>query len=177
MERAKELFLKYNGNRFYMDREGEGTEYDSYHISKETEEMWAEEYISCFLESKIQGKEAYRSYSTVAELLKSDRQNKAWDLCLYYPLRAEYPDDVTKLYMLQMSFRMAEKAVKKHRFSREDADAYLQELDRYIQLVQDRAEKGTLTRSPDYTMQEFTDPVYITDYLHSLVMKWNGLFY
>ena len=72
---------------------------------------------------------------------------------------------------------MAEKAVKKHRFSREDAEAYLQELGRYIQLVQDRAEKGTLTRSPDYTMQEFTDPVYITDYLHSLVMKWNGLFH
>ena len=43
MERAKELFLKYNGNRFYMDREGEGSEYDSYHISKETEEMWTEE--------------------------------------------------------------------------------------------------------------------------------------
>ncbi len=160
-----------------MDREGEGTEYDSFHISRETEEMWTEEYITCFLNSKLQGKEAYRSYSTMAELLKSDRQNKAWDICLYYPLRAECLDDVTILYMLPVSFRMAEKAVKKNRFSREDADAYLQELNRYVQLVQFRAEKGVLTRSPDYTMLEFSDPVYITEYLDSLEKKWKGLFH
>lgn len=113
MERAKELFLKYSGNRFYMDLDGEGSEYDSYHVSKETEAMWAEEHISRFLESKMQGKEALRAYSAVTELLKSDRRNAKWDRCLYYPLRAGHLDDVTILFMLPAGFRLAEKAAKK----------------------------------------------------------------
>ena len=54
-ERAKELFYRYHGNRFYMDHDGEGREYDSYHVSRETEEMWTEELISRFLESKPLG--------------------------------------------------------------------------------------------------------------------------
>lgn len=177
MERAKELFLKYNGNRFHMEREGDGSEYESYHISKETEEMWTEELISSFLETKMRGMEAYRTYTSVTELLKSARKNKAWDICLYYPLRTEHLDDVTILYMLGSSFRMAEKAVKKHCFSQEEADAYLQELGQYIQSVQLRAEKGTLTRSEDYVLQEFSDPVYLADYLAGLKQKWHDLFH
>lgn len=175
-ERAKELFLKYNGNRFHMDREGEGGEYESYHISKETEEMWTEELISSFLTSELHGKEAFRTYSAVTELLKPDRQNPHWDTLLYYPLRTEHLDDVTILYMLRDSYRMAEKAVNKNCFSREEADAYLDELERYTLLMRKRAESGTMTRASDYVMQEFSDPVYIADYLSSLKRKWTGLF-
>ena len=176
MERAKELFLKYSGNRFYMDLDGEGSEYDSYHVSKETEAMWAEEHISRFLESKMQGKEALRAYSAVTELLKSDRRDAKWDRCLYYPLRAGHLDDVTILFMLPVGFQLAKKAAKKHRFSREEADAYLQELDGYIRLVRIRAENGTITRAEDYDMQEFSDPVYTAEYLDKLEQKWTGLF-
>ena len=177
MERAKELFLKYNGNRFYMDREGECGEYESYHISKETEEMWTQELINTFLGSKLQGREALRTYSTVTELLKSERLNKDWDTCLYYPLRTKHLDDVTILYMLSASFTMAENAAKKHRLSKEEKDAYLQELENYMQTVQDRAEKGTMIRSADYIMQEFSDPVYIENYLNNLKKKWTELFH
>lgn len=175
-ERAKELFLKYNGNRFHMDREGEGGEYDSYHISRETEEMWTEELISFFLTSEMHGKEAFRTYSAVTELLKADRQNKHWDTLLYYPLKTEQLDDVTVLYMLQDSLRMAEKAASRHCFAKEEATAYLHELDQYTQLIQTRAEDGTMTRAADYVMQEFSDPVYIADYLKSLRKKWTRLF-
>ena len=163
MERAKELFLKYNGNRFYMDREGEGGEYESYHISKETEKMWAEEFVSSFLDSKTQGKEALRNYSAATELLNRDRRNAD-------------RDDVTILYMLSASFRMAEKATKKHCFSREERDAYLRELDAYAQVVRTRAEEGTLTRTADYIAQEFVDPAYVAGYLNGLKKKWNELF-
>lgn len=174
-ERAKELFLKYNGNRFHMDREGEGGEYESYHISRETEEMWTEELISSFLTSDMCGKEAFRTYAAVTELLKTDRQNKHWNTLLYYPLRTECLDDVTILYMLPDSFWMAEKAVNKNCFSKGEADAYLHELERYTRLVRDRAENGTMTRASDYVMQEFSDPAYIADYLSSLKRKWTGL--
>ena len=136
-EWAKELFLKYNGNRFHMDREGEGGEYESYHISRETEEMWTEELISSFLTSDMCGKEAFRTYAAMTELLKTDRQNENWDTILYYPLRTECLDDVTILYMLPDSFRMAEKAVNKNCFSKVEADAYLHELERYTRLVRD----------------------------------------
>ena len=50
MERAKELFIKYSGNRFYMDRNGDRHEYESYSIPKETEEEWRSEYLSQFLD-------------------------------------------------------------------------------------------------------------------------------
>ena len=174
-----------------MDREGEGREYESYHIPKETEAMWADELIAEFLKSEKQGKEALRAYAAVTELVNRDRtvdagertggdcgswEDTVWDRCLYYPLRAENLDDVTILFMLPCSFRMAEKAVKKHRFSREEADAYLQVLGGYIRQVRARAEDGTITRAADFTMQEFSDPVYVADYLNDLAEKWAGLF-
>ncbi len=137
MERAKELFLKYNGNRFYMDREGEGGEYESYHVSKETEEMWAKEAVSSFLESKPQGRKALCAYISASELAKSGGD---WDRCLYYPLQSEQLDDVTVLFMLPHSFRMAERAVKKQSFSKEEADTYFRELDRYLREAGERSE-------------------------------------
>ena len=176
MERAKELFLKYNGNHFHMDREGEGAEYDTYHVSKETEEMWTEEFVSSFLGSKLQGREALRTYSTATELLKSERKDGNWDTCLYYPLRTEDLDDVTILFMLPAGFRMAERAVKKHRFSREERDRYLNELDNYISQTQDRVKKGMLSRTADYVMQDFADPAYVEEYLNDLKKKWLDLF-
>lgn len=176
MDRAKELFLKYGGSRFHMDREGDGAEYDSYHISKETEEMWTRECIARFLESELKGREAHRAYAEVTELLKSDRSDEDWDRCLYYPLRAGHPDDVTILYMLSDSFRLAERAVKRNRFSREEAAAYLKELDGFTRPLLARANSGTMTRAADYVLQEFSDPAYVADYLDDLKKKWKELF-
>ncbi len=48
-------------------------------------------------------------------------------------------------------------------------------LDGFAKDVQKRAEEGTMTRSEDYTMQEFSDPVYIADYLKDLRQRWAGL--
>ena len=176
MERAKELFLKYNGNRFFMDREGDGKEYESYRVPKETEKAWAEEFVSSFLESGLQGKEALRSYTAAAELVRKDSENKRWDDILYYPLRAAHLDDVAVLFMLGASFRMAEYAVKKGRFSKEEAKAYLSELDSYCRNAIARAEDGTLSRSEDYVMREFSDLVYVAEYLKDIQDKWKGLF-
>lgn len=176
MERAKHLFLKYNGNHFHMDREGDGNEYDNYHISRETEEMWTREFISSFLGGEMRGREAYRVYAAVTELQRRDARNDDWDKCLYYPLRAKGLDDVSILYMLNCSFRMAEQAVKKKCFSREEAAAYIRELDNYIRQVKVRAESETLTRADGYEKVEFSDPVYVAGYLSALREKWNGLF-
>ena len=78
--------------------------------------------------------------------------------------------------MLPNSFTLAERAVKKGGFIKNDAVAYIQDLDLYITQVQKRADNGTLTRNTDYGMQEFADPVYVNNYLHSLRKKWDGLF-
>lgn len=175
MERAKELFLKYNGSHFHMDREGDGNEYGAYHISRETEKSWAEEYILLFLEMKLRGKDAKCSYSAVTDLLNYIEHNDVWKRCLYYPFTSEHLDDVTVLYMLPDSFRMAEKAVKKVGLSKEDMAAYIQNLDAYIDRIKERIECGTLSREPDYVFQEFSDPVYVTEYLAGLRKKWNDL--
>ncbi len=176
MERAKELFLKYSGNRFFMDREGDGSEYESYHVSKETEKAWAVEFVSSFLESGLLGREALRNYTAAAELVRKINDDKTWDDVLYYPLRSSHLDDVTALFMLGASSRMAEYAAKKSRFSKEEAKAYLSELDSYCRNVTIRAEDGTLSRSEDYVMREFSDPVYVKEYLDDLKNKWKELF-
>ena len=176
MERAKELFYRYHGNRFYMDHDGAGTEYESFHISRETEEEWADELISLLLDGEPAGREAQRLYSAVSDMTGRDSRPEEWDACLYYPLRDARLDDVTVLFLLSFSFRMAEKAVRKGLFSREEAEKYLRELDRSCRQLQTRADSGTLTRSPDYVMREFSDPVYVADYLGEMKKKWESLF-
>lgn len=172
MKRAKELFLYYHGNRFYMDRDGASYEYDGHHVPKETEEAWAREYVLGFFESKARGKEALRAYSAAAEFVQRDELSGFWESCLYYPLRAKHLDDVTTLFMLSRSYYMAENAAKRLRLSRAAAAAYVRELDDYIRRVQERVAAGTLTRDADYDMNEFSDPVYVEDYLSRLRAKW-----
>ena len=175
LERARQIFLDYQGNRFYMDHDGTGAEYESYHVSKETEEAWAKEYIDHFLETRMHGKEALRNYSGGTGMLKKEKQEDEWEKCLYYPLRSEHLDDVTILYMLEDSYRMAEKAAKRNRFFKEEKDAYIQELNIFLKEVQKRVENGTVSRAEDYIVQEFSDSVYTEDYLNRLKKKWEGL--
>lgn len=175
MDRAKELFLKYSGNRFYMDLNGEGHEYAGYDVSKETEEAWAREYISRFFESEKQGKEALNAYSSVTVFLKSGRYNEDLKRGLYYPLRSEHLDDVTILFMLKISYSLAESMAKKRILSRMEKNEYLKELDSYSLKALERMEKGSLTRADDYVMNEFSDPDYVKGYLNDLRKKWKGL--
>ena len=44
IKEAKEIFMRYGGNRFHMDREGDGELYDSFGISEQQERIWMEEY-------------------------------------------------------------------------------------------------------------------------------------
>ena len=175
IKRAKELFLNYNGNRFYMDIDGTRQEYDSYHIPRETEDAWRKEYLSQFPEQKKFGKAVLRAYSKAADFLKSDMTEDCWKRILWYPLRADGLDDVTVLFMLQVSFRLAERGAEKGKISRETAEEYLHELDEFIRNVLKRAETGALTRASDYTMQEFTDEVVAADFLKDIRWKWTEL--
>lgn len=44
MNKAKEVFLKYNGSYFHMERDGQLSTYKSYDISKNTERQWLREH-------------------------------------------------------------------------------------------------------------------------------------
>jgi len=174
-ERAKEIFLKYDGNHFFMDREGEGAEYESYRVPKETEEAWTMECVHELLDAEHCGKEALRLYFSVSQMLKRSGHEEVWERCLYYPLRSKQLDDVSILYMLRGSFEMAERAARKGCFSKEEAKAYLEELDEFAKEVSDRVRKGNLTRAKDYIPQEFSDPVYVDGYLDDLRKKWSSI--
>ena len=73
-------------------------------------------------------------------------------------------------------YRAAEYAAKKGRFLKEEAEAYLGELNSYCRNVTIRAENGSLSRSEDYVMREFSDPVYVAEYLDGIKNKWKELF-
>lgn len=175
LERAKELFMQYGGNRFYMDHDGVGQEYDACRVPRETEEAWRKEYLSGFFEEKKHGREALRAYSLAVEFLKGGAEDGCWERALYYPLRSDWLDDVTVLFLLPVSFRLAEKRAEKGRFSREAADEYLRVLDSFVRDVRKRAEDGALTRAADYRMREFADDAYVAAYLEDLLRKWAGL--
>lgn len=51
MSEAKQLFLKYGGSLFHMDREGEYQRYKCFGVSRELEEAWIEELRSDLLRS------------------------------------------------------------------------------------------------------------------------------
>ena len=176
MERAKELFMQYSGNRFYMDLNGVGHEYDGYRIPRETEERWRREYLSQFFAQKRYGRDALLSYAHATDFLKSDMPDEWLESVLYYPLRSDWLDDVTVLFMLPVSFRLAEKRTEKGMFSRDTVEEYMYALDDYVQNILKRADAGTLTRAQDYRLQEFSDEVYVAGYLKDLQQKWTGLF-
>ena len=175
IERAKELFIAYGGNRFYMDHDGVGEEYAAYRVTKETEERWADEFVRDFLEAERHGKDALKDYRTAAELLRTKRLNGYLKSCLLYPIRARHLDDVTRLFMLQTSYLMAETAAKKGGLSREEIETYLQELDIFSGMIKARAENSALTRAEDFVMNEFADFEYTAGYLDDLRQKWLGL--
>ena len=175
IERAKELFMQYSGNRFYMDLDGAGQEYDRYCIPKATEKEWRREYLSSFFEQKRYGRDALRSYALAVDFLKSDMTDERWKRALFYPLRSDWLDDVTILFMLPVSLRLAEKRAEKGKFARDIADEYRYALDGFVQNILKRADAGLLTRSPDYHMQEFSDEVYVATYLKELQQKWTEL--
>ncbi|MBQ1787959.1 MAG: hypothetical protein II004_03400 [Erysipelotrichaceae bacterium] len=172
MERAKELFLQYNGNRFYMALDGDEYEYDGYQVSKETEEAWRREYLDKFMQQKRYGKDALKAYASAVGFLKSDRSDADWENFLYYPLRSGWLDDVTVLFMLPLSFMLAEKWTDKGRFSKTEAEEYLRTMNEFLKEIQKRAETGTLIRAEDYNRQEFSDPVYAAAYIEDLKRKW-----
>ncbi len=172
MERAKEMFLQYGGNRYYMSLDGVEQIYNSYRVSKETEEEWRNEFLAQFFTRKQYGKDALRAYGVAADYLKGSDCRERF---LYYPLRSDWLDDVTILFMLRITLGKAEEWRKNGKLSKEEAAGYLEVLDGFAKDVQMRADEGTMTRSEDYTMQEFSDSAYIEDYLKDLQKDWSGL--
>ncbi len=175
MQRAKELFMQYSGNRFYMDLNGDGIEYNSYRIPKETEEEWRKEYLSQFFGQRRYGRDALLSYVLATDFLKNDMTDDGWERVLYYPIRSDWLDDVTILFMLPVSFHLAEKLTEKGKISRDTVDEYIHALDSFVQNILKRSEAGMLTRAQDYHLQEFSDEVYVASYLKDLQQKWTGL--
>ena len=173
MECAKEMFLQYSGNRYYMSLDGVEQIYDSYRVSKETEEEWRREFLKEFFSQKRYGKDALGAYRIAADFVSADGEYQ--ESFLYYPIRSDGPDDVTALFMLQITLRTAEKWAGKRKLSKEEVAEYAATLERFAKDVQKRAEEGTMTRSEDYVMQEFSDPSYIADYLKDLMQRWRGL--
>ena len=173
MERAKEMFLQYGGNRYYMSLDGVEQIYDSFRVSKETEEAWRREFLEQFFMQKSSGKAALGAYRTAAVFLtgRSDHRERF----LYYPLRSDWLDDVTILFMLQTALRKAEEWGRKGKLAKEKASEYLAALNAFANGVQKRADEGTMTRSEDYAMQEFSDPAYIAAYLKDLQQCWRRL--
>ncbi|MBP3891595.1 MAG: hypothetical protein J6D29_05425 [Solobacterium sp.] len=175
MKRAKELFIQYSGNRFYMDLNGDRKEYDSYAIPKEIEEEWRKEYLSQFFAQKKYGKDALISYGHAIGFLKRDMRDDYWERLLYYPLRSDWLDDVTVLFMLPISFQLAEQWANKGKFSRDAALRYMRASDDHVQNIMKRVNTGMLTRADDYSPQDFRDEAYIASYLKDLQQKWTEL--
>lgn len=68
---AKQLFMKYGGSFFHMDREGEYEHYKSLGISREQEKVWIEEYQRDLLKSIESENDGVKIRTSVRALVSS----------------------------------------------------------------------------------------------------------
>lgn len=75
---AKQIFLKFDGSHFHMEREGEYSYYKSFDISKEQEDLWIKQYQEDIL-SQIEKEDIVSPLFT--KLVRIIAQHKDYD-CL-----------------------------------------------------------------------------------------------
>lgn len=73
MEAAKELYLKYAGSHFQMEREGEYDEYLRFGVTREQESVWADERIAVLFEEVRDHPIAGTAFHDAASLIRSAR--------------------------------------------------------------------------------------------------------
>lgn len=87
--KAKEVFLKYSGNHFYMERGGEYENYKKYSISDIQEELWLNEYQNELL-SKVENEDiATHSFSQLIDVLRRTKNMVFFQLLLDIVKRKE----------------------------------------------------------------------------------------
>ena len=67
---AKEIFLKYGGSHFHMEREGEYELYTSFNIPKELEKLWIKEFQEELLEKVKQDKSVGQNYNLLCSTIR-----------------------------------------------------------------------------------------------------------
>ena len=71
MNEARQLFLKYDGSYFHMDRDGELDKYREYNIDVDTEKQWLCEYQLELIEQLQLGKSSDVIFSRVCSLMRA----------------------------------------------------------------------------------------------------------
>ena len=82
MEPAKELFLKYSGSHFQMEREGDYAAYRSYGVSRDQEASWARERLRELLPVFRERPIAEPVFSEAMALLKASRDEDTLEVLL-----------------------------------------------------------------------------------------------
>ena len=106
---AKEMFFKYGGSHFHMEREGEYKSYKSFDISKEQESLWIEELQKELLDKVKKDDVVGHNYNT---LCSSIRQYKSLDMLKelvdFVKSRREASDTFSLLLMAEGELRIVE---------------------------------------------------------------------
>jgi hypothetical protein len=104
---AKELFTKYDGSFFFMDREGEYDKYRQYGISKEQEILWTEEIQQHYLLNVKNEDVAGLSFLALAGSLERSQNYRNIRLFLEeISVKADKVDTFTQLLMAENVMRI-----------------------------------------------------------------------
>ncbi len=102
MEEAKELFLKYNGNYFYMEKDGVLTKYKSFGIDKNLEESWLNEYQEHMIKQIEKGNSVEVYVSKVCDIIRQRKDVKYLSLLLnVLDSKLKYLDSFVKLVIAE----------------------------------------------------------------------------
>jgi len=111
IQKAKEMFLKYNGNYFHMERDDVLYEYRGYSISKEQEKIWINEIINNYINKlRISGDDMSRNlyinyFYSICDIII--RSNDVSNVILLYEefKKKSYYDSFSKLLMLESIYK------------------------------------------------------------------------
>lgn len=107
--RAKELFFKYGGSHFHMEREGEYSKYRGYNISREQEYKWIKEYQGDLLE-RIKNEKIVSGnfYSLCASIEEYGSLNSLKELVIVTKDKSEVLDTFSLLLSTEAILRVVD---------------------------------------------------------------------
>lgn len=114
---AKQLFIRYGGSLFHMDREGELQRYRSFGVSREQEEAWMHELTSQMLQTISRENDATKLRVSVGALVDSMLNHNRYEQVplLLDTIRSKFDslDSFSQLLVAESMVRLIESSMGK----------------------------------------------------------------
>lgn len=175
-QKAKDLFVKYNGSHFYMDREEEGKLYRSYGISADQENVWRDEMLNTIVSRMENSRAPAYEYIKACKLVEQCKVVTMFH-SLYTCLDTRYKsqDSISTIYMLNAFFDMVTFLSKRGMSKEIKADNCVDLADQILEYLSALVSNDTFITTDAYGVGMFVEKEIIEDQLARDKANWNNI--